>query len=150
MLPLLYMEQSGYTVHTKVKAKHIFCQDSAMVHMTWINRMRRYDITLTHFPLFLLSSVSLSTSNGCVCFISNSLCPSVDTSVSLLCLLPCLSLTFSLAGSSVSLPLSSTVFLSVSLGGFLLSLLLYSSIVLSSTAVFTSLSSVSILRFSSG
>ena len=33
-----------------------------MIHITWINRTGQYDITLTHFPLFLLSSVSLSSS----------------------------------------------------------------------------------------
>ena len=57
---VLYTERSGYTVHTQVEAKRILYQDSAMVHMTWINRTGRYDITLTHFPLFLLSSVLLS------------------------------------------------------------------------------------------
>ena len=54
----------------------------AMVHTIWINQTGRYDTTLTHFPFFLLSSVSLSISSIC-CFVSLlsgllHMCPLVD------------------------------------------------------------------------
>ena len=43
MLPLLYMEQSNYTSGSQ---KYIV-QSNAVVHITWIIQMRRYDIYLT-------------------------------------------------------------------------------------------------------
>ena len=59
---VLYKEWSRYTVHTQVEAKRILYRVIAVIHTRWINQAGRYDITLTHFPLFLLSSVLLSRS----------------------------------------------------------------------------------------
>ena len=51
------MERSDYTLHTQVEAKHILYRDMVMVHTTWINRMGRYDITLTP-PISKVQTIS--------------------------------------------------------------------------------------------
>ena len=50
------MERSDCILHTQVEAKRILYWVVAVVHITWINRTGQYDITLTHFQFFLLSS----------------------------------------------------------------------------------------------
>ena len=56
---VLYMEWSGYTLHTQVKAKRILYRVIAVVHTRWINWAGRYDMTLTRSVLFLLCSSSV-------------------------------------------------------------------------------------------
>ena len=57
MLPLLYMEQSEYGVHTQVEAKRILYWDMVVEHTTLINRTGQYDITLTYDTVELITFV---------------------------------------------------------------------------------------------
>ena len=59
---MLNMERSEYTVHRQVEAKRILYRDMVVEHTTWINWTGQYDITLTYFLFFLLSSIFLSDS----------------------------------------------------------------------------------------